>query len=52
MTAQVGRFGGYANIVTHAFGDFLVAARADITLERFVGLHTADVDVTVEAIPN
>ena len=52
MTAQVWRFGGHTNIVAHAFGNFLVAAWADITLERFVGLHTADVDVTVEAIPN
>ena len=52
MTAQVWRFGGHTNIVTCTFGNFLVAAWADITLERFVGLHTADVDVTVEAIPN
>ena len=47
MTAQVGRFGGYANIVTHAFGDFLVAARADITLERLVGLHTTNFNIAV-----
>ena len=52
MTAQVGRFGGYANIVTHAFGDFLVAARADITLERFIGLHTTNFNVAVQTIPN
>ena len=52
MTAQVWRFGGHTNIVANAFGNFLVAAWADITLERFVGLHTADVDVAVEAIPN
>ena len=47
MTAQVGRFGGHTNIVTHAFGNFLVAAGADITLERFVGLHTANFDIAV-----
>ena len=47
VTAQVGRFGGYANIVTHTFGNFLVAARADVTLERFVGLHTTNFNIAI-----
>lgn len=52
MTAQIWCFGRHANIVAQTLGNFLVAAWADVTLERFVGLYTADVDVAVKTIPN
>jgi hypothetical protein len=52
MSTQVGCFCGHANIMTCAFGDFLVAARTNVTLEGFVGLNATNLNVTVETVPN
>jgi len=52
MPAQVGGFLRDANVVTGAFGDLTIASRADVTLQRLVGLHTADLDVAVQTIPD
>jgi hypothetical protein len=38
--------------MTCALGNFLVAARADVALECFIGLNTAHFDVAVETVPN
>ena len=52
MSAQIWRFSWHANIVPHTLVNILVAAGADVILERFVGLHTADFNIAVQTIPN
>ena len=52
MSTQVWRLGWYANVMACAFGNFLVAARADVVLECFVGLNAAHFNVAVETVPN
>ena len=52
MSTQVWRFGWHTNVMTRAFGNFLVAAWADVTFECFIGLNTPHFDVAVETVPN
>ena len=52
MFAHVGCLRRHANVVTHAFCDFLITTGADVIFQRFVGLHSANLNVAIEAIPN
>lgn len=52
MTTQVGCVAGNGHVMTHARGDALVTAGADVLLDRLIRLNPAHLDGAVETVPD